>query len=167
MSAGAHRWPRSDLDIASELRRQLDEAIAKRADLERTLAIRDERIAQLERDIIPGMREESDALRRTLLGEAELAEAQAEPDDVRGPGWWRMAWREISRHRSELIHRVQQLNGWLLESGKEATQLQRDLTAAREVIGNLERQLDLARSGEQAPVAEEDVDTVVADEEIH
>ena len=82
MSAGAHRWPRSDLDIASELRRQ-------------------------------------------------------------------------------------QLNGWLLESGKEATQLQRDLTAAREVIGNLERQLDLARSGEQAPVAEEDVDTVVADEEIH
>lgn len=169
MTTGTHRWPRTDLDLAAALRSQLDQSIAKRVELEHKLAERDQRIAQIERDVIPGLRAEADALRATLLGEAEIAEAENEPDGARAPGWWRAAWREVSRHRSVLLMQVQQRDRWLLEGGKEATQLQRDLTAAREVIGKLERQLDLARSGERAPVAEADgdADTVLADEEIH
>lgn len=137
--------------------------------LEMTIEVCARRIAMFEGEVAT-LRADNDALRRTLLGEAELADAQSEPEEARGPGWWRACWREVSRERSELRVRVKSLEDWLLESGKEATQLQRDLDAARQVIGNLERQLDLARTG--APVEADDqddwdADTVIEDEEIH
>lgn len=112
--------PSSMIDVAAELRRQLDEAHAKNAELAA----------------------ERDALRTTLIGEAALAESQHEPDEQRGSAWWRSAWREVSRHRSELLRRVQQLEGWSLEHGAEAMRLQTELDVARHEHGLAAAMLD-------------------------
>lgn len=152
MSRRIGALPAADhIDIAAELRRQLDDGAAKRVELEHKLAGRDQRIRELERVIAEG-HEERKALRSTLLGEAELAEAQAEPHEKRGSAWWHAAWREVSRHRAELLLRVGQLERWTREGGLEATRLQTELTAARKEIGQLTRQLELARSGERCDV---------------
>lgn len=145
----ARGFPLVDLDIIAELRRKCDESAAKRVHLEHEIALRDARIRMLEQDVIKGLRDDLDAIRQTLIGTAELAEAEGEPADKRGAAWWRGAWREVTRHRSELILRMQQLERWHLEHGAEATRLQRDLDVARQEIGELTRQLDLARDGER------------------
>lgn len=118
MSARPQEWP--ILDIAAALRSQLDEERAKSSELAA----------------------ERDALRSTLMGEAELAESQHEPHETRGSAWWRAAWREVSRHRSELLHRVQQLEGWSLEHGAEAMRLQTERDIARHEHGVAASMLD-------------------------
>lgn len=148
-------WPRSDLDIAAELRRQLDELTAKNIALAREVAIRDERVAAVERQVAEG-NAEREVLRQTLLGEAALAEAQHEPPEKRGPGWWRAACGEATRHRAELMLRVHQLERWCREHGVEATRLQTELTAERDRTGLLTRQLELARMGERCDSREVD-----------
>jgi chromosome segregation ATPase len=113
-----HPWP-GVVDLVAELRGQLDQALATNAEL----------TAELQ------------ALRATLLGEAVIAEDEREVPERRGSAWWRAAWREVTRHRAELTRRVQQLEGWLLDGGREATQLQAELHRCREQNGELARQL--------------------------
>lgn len=105
--------------LVSGLRDRLDTAIIRIADLEA----------------------ERDSLRTTLLGEAEVADAEREIPERKGSAWWMAAWREVSRHRTELLHTVQRLEGWLLDSGKEAARLQTELDRAREQNAGLARQL--------------------------
>lgn len=132
--------------LISGLRGRLDAAIIRIADLEA----------------------ERDAMSQTLLGEAGLADAEHEAPERKGSAWWMAAWREVSRHRTELLARVQQLEGWLRASGEEASRLQRELAARDQEIGELSRQLDLAREGER-PIDEVDQDApaVIPEEEIH
>jgi len=85
---------------------------------------------------------ERDALRKTLIGEAVIADTEREVPERKGSAWWMSAWREVSRHRTELAHRVQQLEAWLLESGREASRLQTELDGLRDQNGGLARLLD-------------------------
>ncbi len=148
-------WPRSDLDLAAELRRHVDELTAKCIGLQREIAIRDDRVAAVEQQVREG-NAEREVLRKTLLGEADLADAQCESPDVRGASWWKGAWREVRRHNAELNLRIQKLERWLDESGREATGLQTERDTAREEIGQLTRQLELARAGERCDSREVD-----------
>lgn len=113
--------------LVSGLRSRLDAAIIRIADLE----------------------SECSSLRTTLLGEAEVADAERELPERKGSAWWMSAWREVTRQRNEMLARVQTLEVWLKESGEEATRLQTELTDRIREIGELTRALDLARAGEQ------------------
>jgi len=134
MTAHPRQWPIADVDLVALLRRQLDESRVRIGELE------------IERD----------ALKATLLGEAVVADSEGEDPNVRGATWWWECWRYVSEHRSVLLRRVQQLEQWCQEHGKELTKLQTDLGKARDDVGVLTRQLDLARSGERCDSREVD-----------
>lgn len=126
-------WPIVD-DVAVELRRQLDQAHARNAELTA----------------------ERNALRATLIGEAVIADAEREIPERKGSAWWMAAWREVSRHRSELLVRVQQLEAWLLASGRESTRLQAELDQVREQNGGLARLLGEIDGDVDAAIAARD-----------
>jgi DNA repair exonuclease SbcCD ATPase subunit len=121
MTARAQAWPAGPVAVVlevSELRRLVDEQRI--------------RIAELEA--------ERDSLRATILGESVVAD-QGENPERKGAAWWHRSWREVTRHRDELLARVQKLETWLLESGREAEDLQRELERSREQNGGLARLL--------------------------
>lgn len=132
-------WPVLATDVATELRRQLDASFEVRAELDRQISIRDWHIVALQQQIAES-EVERQILRGTLVGEAELADAFGDPYQ-RGTEYWHTAWKEVSRHRSELLVRVQQLERWLLDAGAESNQLQRELDRSREQNAGLARQL--------------------------
>ena len=116
------QWPEQAIDIAAALRRQLDEATAKRSELEAT-------IAELSAD---------------LQGKAE--QLSDEPDalarEAQGSRFWYSAWTNANRHNATLSLRIVKLEGWAMEHGQEATKLQAELAAARDEIGELSRRLE-------------------------
>jgi len=116
------QWPAQALDIAAELRRQLDEATAKHAELESTIA----------------------ELRDVLQGKAEQLsdEPDAQAREARGSRFWYSAWTNAKRHAAQLNLRIVKLEGWALEHGEEAAKLQTALLRSQEENGELTRRLE-------------------------
>ena len=139
--------PVVDIDIITELRRQLDEAHGKRAELERTIAARDQRIREVEHTF-GGLNEQIEELRTALLTEAEAAAESGEADE-KPSRFWFSSWTNSNRRNAQLLLENVKLRRWLDESGREATKLQGERDAARDQIGRLTRQLELARAGER------------------
>lgn len=140
-------WPPSDLDIAAELRRQLDEAVAKNVKLQREVEQADQRNAQLA-GVNDELQRQVEDMRRVLLGTAEDI-ANDGREEERGPAFWFASWTNGNRRNAELMLQQAKQAKWLLEHGQEAARLQTALDLARNEIGELTRALDLARAGER------------------
>lgn len=139
--ARPQEWPVIAVDVAAELRRQLDDASGKRVELEARIAAQDARIKALEEQL---------AELRSALQVA--ADQLAPAADVRPDRWsrfWFAAWGNANRLHGDAMMRIIKLEKWLRESGEEATRLQTALSTADEEIGALTRALDLARAGER------------------
>lgn len=128
--------PVSDLDIAAELRRQLEESRAKVAELEALLA--EAKVA---------IDEGRAVLQVAAEQVAGILDADTRPD--RWSRFWFAAWGNANRLHADAMMRIIKLEKWLRESGDEATRLQTALSTADEEIGALTRALDLARAGER------------------
>lgn len=137
----ARPLPRTDLDIAAELTRQLDESDARNAKL-------DSANGELQRQV--------EDLRRVLLGMAEDLSEQERPWELRGSQFWFASWANSNRIRGQLTIELEKHKQWHAEHGEEATRLQSQLAARDKEIGELTRGLHLARAGERCDSAEVD-----------
>ena len=141
-------WPIADLDVAAELRRQLDEAFAQHANLQSDLRLMARRDAE-QLKVIAEQQAELGRLRKALIGEGEIAESENEPEGRHGEMWWRAVAREANADRGAKALRIAKLEQWLMDAGKEATKLQTRVAELERELGELTRQLNLSRDGER------------------
>jgi chromosome segregation ATPase len=122
--------PRDDIGLAAELRRQLDEALGRNAELERKAGIAGARVKELEL-VLAELQRERGELQARIHGIAEQADRDQEMPEARGSAFWMAAWREARRQHGEkaleLVKQEQELATraqWLKEYGEELARMQ-------------------------------------------